>query len=133
MGTADFLLILNTVAQAIIEQQRGKHPDFVFPSKAGKVHGRFNQKHFQAARERAGLTGIITWHSARTTFASRLRAININQEDRAQLLGHSKTITTQYSWASIGHLIECVDQLCTQDTNADQAMDLQSLFRLSRD
>jgi len=129
----DFLLILNKEAQAIIEQQRGKNADFVFPSAIGKAHGRFNQRHFQAARKRAGLDGIVTWHSARTTFASRLRATKINQEDRAQLLGHSKSITTQYSWASIGHLIECVDRLCTEDIHNDQAMDLQSLFRFSRD
>jgi site-specific recombinase XerD len=128
----DFLVLLNTTAQAIVDAQRGKNAIYVFPSVGEKAHGRFNQKHFRGARQRAGLEGVITWHSARTTFATRLRALKISEEDRAQLLGHSKSITTQYSWASIGHLIECVDRLCDEDLSIDQTMDLQSLFRTTR-
>jgi len=127
-----FLLILNRIAQSIIDQQRGKHKIFVFPSVNGKAHGRFNQSHFQSARKRAGLQHVATWHSARATFASRLRAAKVGEEDRAQLLGHSKSITTQYSWASIIDLVESVDQLCNGDSQNDPEMDLHSLFRFSR-
>ena len=73
----------------------------------------------------------MKWHSACATFATRLRAAGISQEDRAQLLGHSKNITTEYSWVGIGHLIECVEILCKKDDfHMEQKMGLKSLFRL---
>ncbi len=127
----DFLLVLNSEAKRIIEKWKGKHHIYVFPSPRGKHYSRFNNHPFRRCRKRAGLDGIITWHSTRTTFATRLRAAGVDTEDRAQLLGHKKSITTQYSWADVQHLINCVEKLCdTSDTQNFQKMPLQSLFRL---
>ncbi len=127
----DFLLLLNSVAREILERYRGLDKVFVFPSPKGGAYCRFNNKHFRNARNRAGLKGIIRWHSARATFATRLRALNISEEDRQQLIGHSsKSVTTQYSWADIRYLIECVEKLCSDDTSEDERMDLTALFRV---
>lgn len=126
----DFLLVLNSAAKAIIEKWRGRDETYVFPSPTGRCYSRFNNHPFRRARERAGLTGIITWHSARSTFATRLRAVGVNEEDRAQLLGHSnKSITRQYSWADIRHLIACVEKLC--GGMDDEKQDLAILFQLN--
>lgn len=127
----DFLLVLNSKAKAIIEKYRGCNNEYVFPSPKGGKYNRFNNKHFKNARIRAKLEGVIRWHSARSSFATRLRAVSINEEDRAQLLGHaSVSITTQYSWADVQHLINCVEKLCTTPKDSEGKMDLATLFRV---
>lgn len=129
----DFLLVLNSKARAIIEKYRGRDAVYVFPSPKGGKYDRFNNKHFKNARARAGLKGVIKWHSARTTFATRLRAVGVNEEDRAQLMGHaSVSITTQYSWADVQHLIACVEKLCKPAEEQRGKMDLATLFRIEK-
>lgn len=126
-NTLDFLLVLNSTARQIIERWRGRHTEYVFPSGTGGRLYRFNNKHFRNAREKAGLTGKINWHSARATFATRLRAAGIGEEDRGKLLGHaSVSVTTQYSWADIKHLSECVERLCDRD----KIDEMSTIFRL---
>lgn len=124
----DFLLVLNSTAKAIVEKWRGKSTEWVFPSPTtGNRLSRYNNKHFSNARKAAGLTGKINWHSARATFATRLRAAGVGEEDRGKLLGHeSVSTTTQYSWADVKHLIECVERLCDRD-KIDQ---MSSVFRV---
>ena len=123
-----FLVVLNSNARAVLEKWRGKSDEWVFPSpKTGKRMSRYNNKHFRNARKRANLAGKIDWHSARATFASRCRAAGVGEEDRAKLLGHeSVSTTTQYSWADVRHLIECVERLCDRD-KIDQ---MSSVFRV---
>lgn len=128
----DFLLVLNKTARDIIEKWAGRDEVYVFPSPKGGKYSRYNNKHFRNAREKAGLKGVITWHSARSSFATRLRAARVSEEDRAQLLGHSsRSITTQYSWADVRHLIECVEKLADEQTMDEDKKDLASLFRVS--
>lgn len=127
----DFLLVLNKTARRIIEKWQGRDAKYVFPSPKGGKYYRFNNKHFRNMREKAGLKGVITWHSARSSFATRLRAARVSEEDRAQLLGHaSRSITTQYSWADVRHLIECVEKLADEQTMDEDKKDLSSLFRI---
>lgn len=123
-----FLVVLNSTAHQIIEKWRGRNNEWVFPSpKTGQRIHRVNNKHFRNARKRAGLEGKINWHSARATFATRLRAVGVGEEDRAKLLGHaSVSVTTRYSWADVRHLIECVERLCERD-KIDQ---MSSVFRV---
>lgn len=123
----DFLLVLNSIARQTINHWRGRDEIYVFPSpKGGRLH-RYNNKHFRHARQLANLNGEINWHSARATFATRLRAAGVGEEDRAKLMGHaSVSITTQYSWADVRHLIECVERLCDRD-KIDQ---MSSIFRV---
>ena len=64
-----------------------------------------------AATRRAGLSGLRV-HDLRHTFASRLRALGVSVEDRADLLGHYRgSITTHYSHAELARLQACVDLL----------------------
>jgi transposase len=41
-------------------------------------------------------------------------------------------LPTQYSWADIRYLIECVEKLCEYDTSEDEKMDLTALFRIEK-
>ncbi len=123
----DFLLVLNSTARQIVNRWRGRDDKYVFPSPKGGKLNRYNNRHFRHARKNAALDGEINWHSARATFASRARAVGVGEEDRAKLLGHaSVSITTQYSWADVRHLIECVERLCERD-KIDQ---MSSVFRV---
>ena len=64
------------------------------------------------ARNRAGLPWVRV-HDLKHTFGRRLRAAGVSFEDRQDLLGHrSGRITTHYSAAELGRLIEAVEKVC---------------------
>jgi integrase len=87
--------ILNDAAWSIIETQRGKHPLWVFPFYNG----------WQRARRKAGLPGVRV-HDLRHTFATRLRAAGVAEEDRSALLGHAvRTMPQLYACADVGRLV----------------------------
>ena len=65
----------------------------------------------------------ISWHSARATFGTRLRSTGVTEEDRSYLLAHNTgSITTQYSWANIKQLIECVEKLCDHEEETEESL-----------
>ena len=97
-------MILNDAAWSIIETQRGKHPIWVFPFRGERVQG-MNNTAWQRARREARLADVRV-HDLRHTFATRLRAAGVAEEDRAALLGHSlHTMPEHYASADIGRLV----------------------------
>jgi len=103
-------VVLNTIARRAVETQRAwqdKHKDgeseFVFPTKRNGFYPnkcRAGGKTWEIAWKRAGLPsgkfvkkGI---HNARHTFAHRLRAAGVPEEDRNSLLGHANTNLAQH-------------------------------------
>ena len=67
---------------------------------------------WQKARARAGL-GQVRVHDLKHTFGRRLRAAGVSFEDRQDLLGHKTgKITTHYSAAKLGGLIEAANKAC---------------------
>jgi integrase len=105
---------LNAAARSVIETRRPRGGEYVFGTNDTKL-SRPTNRAWNKARK---LTGIdARWHDLRHTFGSRLRSAGVNEEDRADLLGHHKgSITTHYSQAQIQHLIACVEKLCETDT-----------------
>lgn len=113
------VVILNDVAWSIINRQRGHDPTFVFVYRqerrknfdlvpAMQYHriDTMNNSAWQKARKIAGLTSVRV-HDLRHTYATRLRAAGVAQEDRATLLGHAtKTMAEHYAAADIGRLIK---------------------------
>jgi integrase len=97
-------VICNTIAKRAVEHQRkwqrekNCQTDFVFPSRApGRMGSKVRSaaKVWQRAWKDAGLPmdplvkkGI---HNLRFTYATRLRAAGVSDEDRDALLGHSRT------------------------------------------
>jgi len=127
------VVVLNDRAQSILEELRGQHRHYVFTSKRG--HSRRRLKHVIAAswrgararaaqkyRERFGTDSPegfrrIRVHDLRHTFGRRLRAAGVSLEDRQDLLGHKRQeITTHYSAAEVGHLIQAANRTLIQST-----------------
>lgn len=104
-----YVLILNDTAWSIIEAQRGKHAIWVFPYR-GETVNTMNNTAWQNARRRAGLCSARI-HDLRHTFACRLRAAGVPDEDRAALLGHSRSSMPQhYASPDVSRLIHLANR-----------------------
>jgi integrase len=100
----DHVVILNDVAWSIVQAQRGMHPVWVFPFKGRRI-GTINNNGWQKARREAGLR-YVRVHDLRHTFACRLRAAGVSDEDRCALLGHAThTMSGHYASGDLGRLM----------------------------
>ncbi|MCK4870565.1 MAG: site-specific integrase [Gammaproteobacteria bacterium] len=111
------LVVLNDVAKKVIEQMRGRHPQYVFIYKDHPVTS-MNNSAWKRARKKLGLEQVRV-HALKHTFGSRLRAAGVSFEDRQDLLGHksdSRSITTHYSAAKVSKLIEAANMVCERDS-----------------
>jgi integrase len=71
----DRLVVLNRVARSVIEEARGKHPDFVFTYRGHPVQS-INNTGWQCARRCVGLTQVRV-HDLKHTHGRRLRAAGV--------------------------------------------------------
>jgi integrase len=102
--------ILNDAAWSIVETQRGRHPVWVFPFRGKRVQ-RMNNNGWHRARLGAKLAGVRV-HDLRHTFATRLRAAGVAEEDRCALLGHAlRTMPQLYASADVGRLVELANRV----------------------
>ena len=107
----DRLVVLNSIAEAVIEQVRGEHDEFVFTYKRKKVQRMYNRA-WRQAREKADLPHV-TVHDLRHTFGRRLRSAGVSFEDRQDLIGHkSCRITTHHSKPELENLIAAANKVC---------------------
>ena len=123
------LVVLNSVAKSIIEKQRGISREWVFPYNGTAMH-RMNDSAWKKARVRAAKLwqeenlrpahpgyASIRIHDLKHTFGRRLRAAGVTEEDRKALLGHKNgSITSHYSGAELGHLIEAANMVSATDS-----------------
>lgn len=102
------LVVMNSVATAVIAPKRGKHPEYGFTYE-GKPITKMLTSAWKKARIRAGLSQVRV-HDLKHTFGRRLRAAGVSLEDRQDLLGHrSGRITIQYSAAELSRLLEAAE------------------------
>jgi len=114
----DRLVVMNAEARAVINRQRGRNPEYVFTYSKGQPVDRINTKAWRRAREEVGLPQVRV-HDLKHTFGRRLRAKGVSHETRQVLLGHKNgQITTHYSAAEIGELIEAVEKVSWSGTSA---------------
>jgi integrase len=120
----DRLVVLNAVARSVIDARRGKHPEYVFTYRGNKLDC-MNNTAWQRAQKRAAeryperFGKEAPWgfehvriHDLKHSFGRRLRAARVPFETRQVLLGHKNgSITTHYSAAEIGDLIEGVNRI----------------------
>jgi integrase len=132
------LIVLNRIAKSVVDSQRGVDPTHVFthtlnghPSKTTKIYNTA----WKSARERAADEWAkrhgepapegfrhLRVHDLKHTFGRRLRAAGVTFEDRQDLLGHkSGRITTHYSQAELGNLIEAAERVCEGETRKGPA------------
>lgn len=115
-------VFLNREAQEVIERQRGKHPERVFTFKGRPLNSLGNSS-WKRLKEKAGLSDV-RFHDLRHTFATRLRSAGVSEEARGELLGHvSKSVTQDYSAATVAEMFKCVDLLPeTRDSDSGSAI-----------
>ncbi|WP_338101697.1 MULTISPECIES: tyrosine-type recombinase/integrase [Pseudomonas] len=123
------LVVLNNVAKSIIDKQRGISKEWVFPYSGTAMH-RMNDSAWKKARVRAAKLWqeknlrpahpgylSIRIHDLKHTFGRRLRAAGVTEEDRKALLGHKNgSITSHYSGAELGQLIEAANMVSATDS-----------------
>jgi integrase len=123
------VVILNDVAQSIVDSQRGLHHRYVFTFQDFRGERdrllTLRNSGWIAARRRASARyekelgrrppmGFqrVRAHDLRHTFGRRLRAAKVSLEDRQDLLGHEASrITTHYSAPEIENLVEAANQI----------------------
>ncbi|MFL1404236.1 tyrosine-type recombinase/integrase [Marinobacter sp. M1N3S26] len=107
-NACDRLVVLNTTARAVVNRQRGKHEHQVFTFQGREVLSIYNNA-WRKGRKKAGLTHV-RGHDLRHTFGRRLRSAGVNEETRAELLGHKRgSVTTHYSAAEVAELVNAVE------------------------
>jgi integrase len=106
------LVVLNSVARAIVEARRDKHATHIFSSPRTKQPmTEINKNAYTRARREAGLQQCRL-HDLKHTFGARLKAAGIAHELRQVLLGHkNESVTTHYSRARIDELQEAVEKV----------------------
>jgi integrase len=105
------LVVLNRVAQCVIEDIRVQNDEYVFTYR-GKPVLRMMDSAWLKARNATGLEKVRV-HDLKHTFGRRLRAAGVSFEDRQDLLGHrSGRLTTHYSAAELTKLIDAADKVC---------------------
>ncbi len=136
----EMVLVCNTVAQSVIERQRGKHPTHVFVwrrervkylSKAPEMDYRpittMNNTAWQNGRKKAGL-GDLHVHDLRHTVGLRLREANVEDRTQDAVLWHNnKSMTAHYSMAQILEIFEALEKI--KDETNRWNVSLQSLIR----
>jgi hypothetical protein len=120
------VVVLNDLAQSILERVRGRHRRFVFVLRrrcAPLPHLRsagWNAARRRAAQrypERFGRQApagfrTVRVHDLRHAYGRRLRAAGVSLEDRRELLGHkAPDITTHYTAAEIGPLVAAANRI----------------------
>jgi len=103
------LVILNSLAARVLEQQRRQHPSHVFHFE-GQPITRIGNSAWYGGRERGGLPQVRV-HDLKHTFGRRLRAAGVSFVDGQDLLRHrSRRMTTHYSAGELSNLIAMAEQ-----------------------
>ncbi|QDQ26729.1 tyrosine-type recombinase/integrase [Chitinimonas arctica] len=133
----DRLVVLNDVAWSIVQGQRGKDEEWVFPYEGRALH-RMNDTAWKKGRKRAARKFEEEFHTAapagyaclrihdlKHTFGRRLRAAGVSFEDRQVLLGHrSDSVTTHYSAAELDDLIEAANKVASTESRKSPTLTL---------
>ena len=109
---SDRLVVLNSMAASVVASRRGKHATHVFSYQDHAPIEHILNTAWKRARVRVGLPHVRV-HDLKHTFGRRLRAAGVSFEDRQDLLGHrSSRVTTHYSAAELGRLLEAAEKVC---------------------
>ena len=122
-------MVLNTIANDIINKQRGKNAEHVFTYNGTPITRMLNTGWIRS-RNSANLEQVRV-HDLKHTFGRRLRSAGVSFKDRQDLLGHrSGRITTHYSAAELSRLLEAANKVCHSNSISVNA-EIVILRRLS--
>jgi integrase len=133
------ILVCNSVAQSIVESQRGLNKDRVFTyakpvkpdSKRFPLHkpiGSMNNTAWQNARKKAGLDDLHV-HDLRHTVGMRLRDAHVSERTQADILWHSREgMTAHYAVAQVREIYNALE-LITRPSAEGESLNLLALVR----
>lgn len=117
------VLVCNSVAQRIIEAQRGKHPEYVFTYRGNRIETVGNNG-WQRARAAAGLPELH-FHDLRHTVGMRLREAGVREETIADVLWHTRRgMTAHYSVAQIEELVEALERITDERSRTNRSLEM---------
>lgn len=124
------VVILNEIAQRVIDARRGTHKTNVFTYR-GKPVTRLHSSAWKRAWKKAKLptqSGILKGvHNLRHTFGRRLRSAGVPLETRKALLGHAHgDITTHYSAAELNELLKAANKIVKRGKSQSPTLTLVS-------
>lgn len=115
------VLVCNTVAQSVIESQRGKDDVYVFPYQGHRIET-MNNNAWQRARRQAGIPDLHI-HDLRHTVGMRLREAGVREETIADVLWHTRQgMTAHYSVAQIDELVEALNRITDERSRVNRSL-----------
>ena len=104
-------LPLNAMAMAVLQEQVGKHPEFVFTCE-GRHYQWIDHRTWLALIDRAGLPQGFRFHDLRHTWASWLAQAGVDPQHLRQLGGWSTLkMVERYSHLNVDHLRAAADAI----------------------
>ncbi|WP_369952299.1 tyrosine-type recombinase/integrase [Ralstonia syzygii] len=130
------IIVCNSVAQSIVDAQRGLHEERVFTffravKKPGKVPKHkatdsMNNTAWQNACEAAGLD--IRLHDLRHTVGMRLREVGVSERTQDEILWHSKgTMTNHYAVAQVREIYDALELI--RESTGHESVNVLALVR----
>ena len=115
------VLVCNTVAQSIVEAQRGIHAEYVFPYQGHRIET-MNNNAWQRARKKAGIPDLHI-HDLRHTVGMRLREAGAHEETIADILWHTRQgMTAHYSVVQIDELVEALNRIADEGSRVNRSL-----------
>ncbi|SAI59122.1 Site-specific recombinase XerC [Bordetella ansorpii] len=129
------IVVCNSVAQSVVDSQRGLHPERVFTYSRSVKNPKhrpvnsMNNTAWQKARTKAGL-GDLHVHDLRHTVGMRLREAGVSERTQDEILWHSKGngMTSHYAVAQLGELYDALE-LIAKPSIAGESLNLHALVR----
>lgn len=115
------LVVCNNIVRKVIERKRGDHLEYVFTYR-GQPKTRARNTAWRNAVLKSGLD--VRVHDLRHTFGHRLRSAEVDEETRAELLGHGISLTSMYRASAIQVLAEAVSRI-EEKTDLAPVIDLK--------
>lgn len=115
------VLVCNTVAQSVVEGQRGKHPEYVFPYHGNRIET-MNNTAWQRARREASMADLHI-HDLRHTVGMRLRESEVREETIADILWHIRPgMTAHYSVAQVSELVDALNRITDERCRTNRSL-----------
>jgi integrase len=132
---AEKVLVCNSVAQSVVDAQRGKHGEFVFVYRRERVKrldeepkmpygpvARMSNSGWETERAKAGL-GDLHIHDLRHTVGMRLREAGVSEATVADVLWHSRQgMTAHYSVAQVREVFEALERIAAPSTGRNVSL-----------
>lgn len=133
------IIVCNSVAQELVDEQRGLNTKFVFtyprPVNGGGVEHsdvrHINNTAWENARRYAGLEDLRV-HDLRHTVGMRLRSAGVSERTQNEILWHSnKQMSEHYAVAQLKEIYQAVETLAYEN-DLEETIDLHALIRKTR-